>query len=128
MLRRTFVFGLNKSNICQKKYSRTMVVSYHVWFMRVMRYATRGVNGRNDLRSVHIGDVFSCKIREDCCMNETNDATADATRWWVFAPKKQKVWAVYEQLIHRNLIASRIAEELALNRSTVSRPRPRLRP
>ena len=54
-------------------------------------------------------------------MNETNDATADATRWWVFAPKKQKVWAVYEQLIHKNLIASRIAEELGLNRSTVSR-------
>ena len=54
-------------------------------------------------------------------MDGEKDATTDATRWWLLAEKKQKVWAVYELLIHNNLIASRIAEQLELNRSTVSR-------
>ena len=54
-------------------------------------------------------------------MDETNDATGDATKWWVFAKSSQKIWAVYELLIYRNLIGSRIAEKLGLNRSTVSR-------
>jgi predicted Zn-dependent protease with MMP-like domain len=54
-------------------------------------------------------------------MNREDDATDDATKWWMNGKPSQKIWAVYELLIHRNLIASRIAEKLELNRSTVSR-------
>ena len=56
-----------------------------------------------------------------CCMTDEIDATGHATRWGLSVSRSQKVWAVYELLIHRNLIASRIAEVLQLNRSTVSR-------
>ena len=54
-------------------------------------------------------------------MTDEIDATGHATRWGFSVSRSQKVWAVYELLIHRNLIASRIAEVLQLNRSTVSR-------
>tara|TARA_B100000287_G_scaffold435648_1_gene505308 strand:+ start:7144 stop:8529 length:1386 start_codon:yes stop_codon:yes gene_type:complete len=54
-------------------------------------------------------------------MRDITDATDNATRWGLFAKRSQKIWAVYELLIHRNLIGSRIAELLELNRSTVSR-------
>jgi DNA-binding Lrp family transcriptional regulator len=56
-----------------------------------------------------------------CCMTDITDATGSATKWGVSAGRSQKVWAVYELLIHHNLIASRIADSLGLNRSTVSR-------
>ena len=54
-------------------------------------------------------------------MTDIADATNNATKWGLSASRSQKVWAVYELLIHHNLIASRIAESLQLNRSTVSR-------
>lgn len=54
-------------------------------------------------------------------MDKASNATDDATRWGVLAKRSQKVWAVYELLILKNQIASRIAEILELNRSTVSR-------
>jgi hypothetical protein len=54
-------------------------------------------------------------------MVKEDDATGDATKWWASAKGSQKMWAVYELLIHRNMIGSRIAETLDLNRSTVSR-------
>jgi hypothetical protein len=37
------------------------------------------------------------------------------------AKGSERVWAVYDLLVNRNLIAARIASELGLNRSTVSR-------
>ncbi|MBU03337.1 MAG: hypothetical protein CME55_08595 [Halieaceae bacterium] len=55
------------------------------------------------------------------CMNGINDATGDATWWGMSAKPSDKVWVVYYLLTERAMIASRIAEELGLNRSTVSR-------
>lgn len=48
------------------------------------------------------------------------DATHSAT-WPLSAKRNQKIWAVYECLVHDRVIGARIAEKLSLNRSTVSR-------
>lgn len=54
-------------------------------------------------------------------MSGIEDATIDATWWGKSAKPSEMIWAVYELLVERGQIASRISEILGKNRSTVSR-------
>lgn len=54
-------------------------------------------------------------------MTRMDDETLDATWWGMSAKPSERIWVVYHLLTERGMIASRISEELNLNRSTVSR-------
>ncbi len=54
-------------------------------------------------------------------MTRIDETTSDATWWGMMAKPSQRMWVVYELLTERGMIATRISEELGLNRSTVSR-------
>ena len=54
-------------------------------------------------------------------MSGIDDATIGATWWGRSAKPSEMIWVVYELLVERGQIASRISEILEENRSTVSR-------